>query len=107
MSTDADRREDARREDIDDRLDRRGVTCEDCGRRWLPGGGYCPACGGNIADSDEAVTRATLARALREAGWPSVAEDVHDGVPLETILSRLTDIGEDESDAYGLIAEAV
>jgi uncharacterized OB-fold protein len=51
MGTDEDRREDARREEIDDRLDRRGVTCEDCGHRWIPGRGCCPECGGNIEES--------------------------------------------------------
>ena len=51
MGTDEDRREDARREEIDDRLDRRGVTCEDCGYVWIPGRGCCPECGGNIKET--------------------------------------------------------
>ena len=50
MGTDADRREEARMQDIDDRLDRRGVTCEDCGHRWVPGRGCCPECGGAIKE---------------------------------------------------------
>lgn len=50
MSTDAERREEARMEAIDDRLDREGVTCADCRHRWIPGRGCCPLCGGAIAD---------------------------------------------------------
>lgn len=50
MGTDAERREEARMQDIDDRLDRRGVTCEDCSHRWVPGGASCPRCGGAIAE---------------------------------------------------------
>lgn len=45
-----------------------------------------------------------IADELEAAGWPAVAEDVREGVPLETVLSRLAEIGEAESEAAEIIA---
>lgn len=39
-----------------------------------------------------------LADALEAEGWPSVAEDVRDGVPLGTIASRLHRLGVEGED---------
>lgn len=44
---------------------------------------------------------------LEAAGWPSVADDVRDGLDPDTILSRLYAIGEDESSsAVAIVAYA-
>ena len=40
---------------------------------------------------------------LNGTGWPSVADEVGDGVPPEVILKRLYEIGEVESDAYEIV----
>lgn len=50
------------------------------------------------------AARETLAVELEDAGWPSVAEDVRDGVSCETILHRLRDIGEGDSEAAEIVA---
>lgn len=52
------------------------------------------------------AVRERLTDELRDVGWPSVAEDVVDGVPLNTIISRLTSIDEIASDAFWLVSEA-
>lgn len=51
--------------------------------------------------------REELACRLEDAGWPSVADDVRDGIPSDVILERLSEIGEGHSDAYQIIAEGV
>jgi hypothetical protein len=48
--------------------------------------------------------RLRLASELDAAGWPSVADDVRDGIALAVILDRLRDIGEQDSDAAAIIA---
>lgn len=48
--------------------------------------------------------RRDLANELRERGWDAVAEDVEDGHTPETVINRLNDIGESDSDAAELIA---
>lgn len=45
-----------------------------------------------------------LADELETAGWPSVAEDAREGLGPETILRRLSSIGEDDSDAAEIVA---
>lgn len=40
---------------------------------------------------------------LENAGWPSVADDVRDGVPLDTVVSRLYDVGLGNSAAVEII----
>jgi hypothetical protein len=47
------------------------------------------------------VTRAIIE--LHKAGWPSVADDLEDGVPPETVLRRLREIGEGDSDASYIV----
>lgn len=47
-----------------------------------------------------------VASDLEAAGWPSVADDVRDGLDPDTLLSRLHSIGEGDSDAADLIAWA-
>lgn len=51
----------------------------------------------------EAVAADALAHALRDLGWPSVADDVADGLSAATIISRLREIGEEHSDASELV----
>lgn len=41
---------------------------------------------------------------LNAAGWPSVADDVHDELPAATILGRLDEIAQPESDAYEIVS---
>lgn len=52
----------------------------------------------------EAAIRARVAKAMREAGWVSVAEDVEDGVAFGLIERRLREIGEGRSEAAQIIA---
>lgn len=47
-----------------------------------------------------------LARELERAGWPEVAADAERGVPPEVLLRRLLEIGEGESEAARVIADA-
>jgi phosphoenolpyruvate synthase/pyruvate phosphate dikinase len=46
---------------------------------------------------------ATTAQRLREAGWPSVADDIEAGYQSETVLARLSDIGEGDSIAAEIV----
>lgn len=50
------------------------------------------------------MTTEEARKALVDAGWPSVAEDVTDGVPIETILRRLREIDEESSEAYEIVS---
>lgn len=50
------------------------------------------------------MNRWEAADELREAGWPSVADDVEAGLPQTAILNRLRDIGEDDTDAAAIVA---
>lgn len=59
-------------------------------------------------DGGEAAERLIAAErgdALESKGWPSVAEDVREGTPLERCLTGLREIGEGDSDAAELIQE--
>jgi hypothetical protein len=47
--------------------------------------------------------RDAIAAELDAAGWHAVAEDVRDGLALDTILRRLREIGEGESEASDII----
>ena len=49
---------------------------------------------GALLDSEEQKHR--LAAAAEAAGWPAVADDIRDGVPLETVVSRARDVLDDE-----------
>ena len=42
---------------------------------------------------------------LRAAGWVSVADDLRDGLPAETVMSRLRSIGEGDSDAAQIVGQ--
>jgi hypothetical protein len=46
------------------------------------------------------TTDERLARELEDAGWPSVADDVREGVPLDTVLKRLREIGEGDGEPW-------
>lgn len=50
------------------------------------------------------MTRAEAADELDRAGWPSVAMDMRDGVPLDVIARRLRDLSEGDSDAAHIVA---
>ncbi len=41
--------------------------------------------------------------ALREYGFDAVADDLADGVPVDTVLSRLEAIGEEVDDAFTIL----
>jgi hypothetical protein len=49
---------------------------------------------GALLDSVEQTHR--LAAAVEAAGWPAVADDIRDGVPLETVVSRGRDVLDEE-----------
>lgn len=42
--------------------------------------------------------------ALEAAGWPSVAEDLRDGVSTQVVLRRLRNINEEDSEAYAIVS---
>lgn len=44
--------------------------------------------------------RESIADSMEEEGWPSVADDVREGVPYETIVERLRDLDEHETADY-------
>lgn len=52
-------------------------------------------------------SRARVVRELQDEEWWAVAEDVADGLALDTVLNRLTEIGEDESSATEIINAAI
>jgi hypothetical protein len=53
---------------------------------------------GALLDSEEQAHR--LAEAVEAAGWPGVAGNISDGVPLETVVSRVRHtLDEEEVDA--------
>ena len=57
-------------------------------------------------DRERAEWADELARKVEEAGWPELAADVRKGVPRDVLLRRLREIGEGDSDAAQIIAEA-
>lgn len=57
-------------------------------------------------DRERAEWAEELARKVEEAGCPEVAADVREGVPRDVLLRRLREIGEADSEAAQVIAEA-
>jgi hypothetical protein len=53
------------------------------------------------------VSRDEAARELREAGWPNVAEDVAEGVPVTRILRDLAGIGEGYGEASVIVCAVI
>jgi hypothetical protein len=47
--------------------------------------------------------RERIADELEGAGWPAVAEDVREGLDLDTVVERLRDIGEGDSEAVEIL----
>lgn len=43
---------------------------------------------------------------LESNGWSAVAADLRDGISPQTVLRRLREIGEENSDAYEIVAGA-
>lgn len=57
-----------------------------------------------VSSCDECDPALALAVELETAGWPSVAEDVRDGLSPDDVMSRLLDIGEGQSSAAAIVA---
>lgn len=57
-------------------------------------------------DRERSEWRENVAGKLEAAGWPEVAEDVRHGLGRETVLARLHHLGQADSDAARILAEA-
>lgn len=53
------------------------------------------------------TSRLELADELDSIGWPSVADDIREGVSPDVVIERLRDIGEGDSEAAMLIEEFI
>lgn len=58
-----------------------------------------------VADHFGIRYAADLAEEVEDLGWPSVAEDVRDGVPHETLVSRLREFHGEADEVIALIEE--
>jgi len=57
----------------------------------------------NVGDAAERIIAAERGDVLEDKGWPELAEDVREGLALETALGRLREIGEEASEAAELL----
>lgn len=55
-------------------------------------------------DEKQGSAAERCAQELESAGWPSVAEDIRDGVSPATVARRLREIGAGDSEAYNIVA---
>ncbi|HEY5052534.1 MAG TPA: hypothetical protein VII45_03910 [Solirubrobacterales bacterium] len=87
----------------------KGIVVRDSHTDEIAAGPYGDVAAANRAvdDLERKEMVDDIAVEVEGKGWPVVAADIRDGVPLATILCGLRQIGEGDSDAAAILAEAI